>query len=310
MTSPVGKVVRELLSSVRNEPELLHEIREQVTRAGVSPWPTILSRAAARGEIGTEALTPRVATVAVDLLRNEYALNGANSVLPNVLVESSTRCSSPSCTTTADATQPGADQADGLSAEGFPWRRNTIHNVRAKLRAWPATASSWRTDRGKTVQLEEGTSVETSGGAARIRPSRSVGVKRANISVRLWRAAWTGPLRTAAGLPAVEGGRPAVACGGERLDHVLTRERQQLVGEALLDRPGHRVFEQPVDGHLGVAHGERRAGGQAPGERGRRGQHLADRPLTHRLRPPIPTPWNQSSGRPSLALNCRLRDYR
>jgi AcrR family transcriptional regulator len=87
MTSPTGKVVRELLSSVRNEPELLHEIREQVVRAGVSPWLTILSRAAARGEIGTAALTPRVATVAVDLLRNEYALNGANSVLPDVLVD-------------------------------------------------------------------------------------------------------------------------------------------------------------------------------------------------------------------------------
>src|SRR5262245_1738592 len=80
LSSPVGKVLRELLTGIQDDPEVLGEIRQQVARAGVAPWLTILSRAAARGEIGTEALTPRVATVAVDLLRSEYSLNGATAV--------------------------------------------------------------------------------------------------------------------------------------------------------------------------------------------------------------------------------------
>lgn len=87
MSSPTGKVLRELLSGIQDQPERLREIREQVGRAGVPPWLTVLGRAAARGEIDPKALTPRVATVALDLLRNEYTLNGATSVLPDVLVE-------------------------------------------------------------------------------------------------------------------------------------------------------------------------------------------------------------------------------
>lgn len=87
MSSPVGKVLRELLSGIQDDPERVREIREQVGRAGVAPWLTVLSRAAARGEIGADALTPRVATVALDLLRNEYSLNGVTAVPHSVLVE-------------------------------------------------------------------------------------------------------------------------------------------------------------------------------------------------------------------------------
>lgn len=87
MSSPIGKVLRELLSGIQEDPERLREIREQVARAGVAPWLTILSRAAARGEIDTDALTPRVATVALDLLRNEYSLNGVTAAPHSVLVE-------------------------------------------------------------------------------------------------------------------------------------------------------------------------------------------------------------------------------
>lgn len=87
MTSPAGKVVRELLAGMREEPEMVHELREQVASAGTAAWLTILSRAAARGEVGTAALNPRVATAAVALLRNEYSLNGATAVRPEVLVE-------------------------------------------------------------------------------------------------------------------------------------------------------------------------------------------------------------------------------
>jgi hypothetical protein len=87
MSSPVGKVLRELLTGIQDDPKLMGEIRQQVTRAGVAPWLTIVSRAAARGEIGTGALTPRVATVAVDLLRNEYSLNGVTAVAHDTLVD-------------------------------------------------------------------------------------------------------------------------------------------------------------------------------------------------------------------------------
>lgn len=87
MSSPVGKVLRELLSGIRSDPEVFRELREMVTSAGSVPWLTILSRAAARGEIGTGPLTPRVATVAVDLLRNEYSLNGVTSVADPTLID-------------------------------------------------------------------------------------------------------------------------------------------------------------------------------------------------------------------------------
>jgi hypothetical protein len=65
----------------------LRELRDQIARAGVSLWLRVLARAASRGEVGPVVVTPRVATVAVDLLRNEYALNGATSVPVSVLTE-------------------------------------------------------------------------------------------------------------------------------------------------------------------------------------------------------------------------------
>jgi len=87
MSSPVGRILRQLLADIQSDPERMRELRDQVARAGVSHWLTVLARAASRGEVGRQALTPRVATVAVDLLRNEYALNGATAVSPEVLTE-------------------------------------------------------------------------------------------------------------------------------------------------------------------------------------------------------------------------------
>jgi AcrR family transcriptional regulator len=87
MSSPVGKVLRELLSGVKDDPERVREIREQLQGAGLAPWLTVLSRAVARGEIGADALTPRVATVATDLLRNGYWLSGLTALPHSVLVE-------------------------------------------------------------------------------------------------------------------------------------------------------------------------------------------------------------------------------
>lgn len=87
MSSPMGTILRQLLADIRSDPERLRELRDQVARAGVAHWLTVLARAASRGEVGEAALTPRVATVAVDLLRNEYALNGATPVTADVLAE-------------------------------------------------------------------------------------------------------------------------------------------------------------------------------------------------------------------------------
>ncbi|MFI5696519.1 TetR/AcrR family transcriptional regulator [Kribbella sp. NPDC051586] len=87
MSSPVGRILRQLLADIHSDPERMRELRDQVARAGVSHWLTVLARAAGRGEVGQAALTPRVATVAVDLLRNEYALNGATAVSADVLAE-------------------------------------------------------------------------------------------------------------------------------------------------------------------------------------------------------------------------------
>jgi hypothetical protein len=50
-------------------------------------WLTILGRAVARGEALLEALHPRVATVAIVLLRNEYVTRGVPTVPDSVIVE-------------------------------------------------------------------------------------------------------------------------------------------------------------------------------------------------------------------------------
>ncbi|WP_406048395.1 TetR/AcrR family transcriptional regulator [Kribbella sp. NBC_00889] len=87
MSTPVGQILRELVAGIQGEPERMRDLREQASRAGVAVWLTVLARAVSRGEVAPSALTPRVATVAVDLLRNEYSLNGATSVPNAVLVE-------------------------------------------------------------------------------------------------------------------------------------------------------------------------------------------------------------------------------
>jgi AcrR family transcriptional regulator len=87
MSSPIGQILRELLADIQSDPERLRDIRDQIARAGVTPWLTVLTRAVSRGEVAPEVVTPRVATVAADLLRNEYALNGAKTIPSSVLDE-------------------------------------------------------------------------------------------------------------------------------------------------------------------------------------------------------------------------------
>jgi AcrR family transcriptional regulator len=86
-SSPVGSVQRSLLAGVAGDPELLALIQERANDAGSALWLTVLGRAVARGEAKPEALHPRVATVAVVLLRNEYVTRGVPTAPDHVLVE-------------------------------------------------------------------------------------------------------------------------------------------------------------------------------------------------------------------------------
>jgi hypothetical protein len=83
----VGNVQRSLLAGVADDPQLLALIQERANDAGSALWLTILGRAVARGEARPEALHPRVATVAVVLLRNEYVTRGIPNAPDYVLVE-------------------------------------------------------------------------------------------------------------------------------------------------------------------------------------------------------------------------------
>lgn len=86
-SSPYGEILRGLLAGAGDDPQLLTQLGELSTDGGSGLWLTILGRAAARGEVRTEALHPRVATVAMALLRNEYVTRGVPNVPDDVLVE-------------------------------------------------------------------------------------------------------------------------------------------------------------------------------------------------------------------------------
>jgi AcrR family transcriptional regulator len=86
-SSPAGGILRALLAGARDDPQLLAQIQERSTDAGSAAWLTILARAVSRDEARPEALHPRVATVAVVLLRNEFITRGYPTVPDSVLVE-------------------------------------------------------------------------------------------------------------------------------------------------------------------------------------------------------------------------------
>ncbi|MEU3272984.1 TetR/AcrR family transcriptional regulator [Saccharomonospora sp. NPDC006951] len=87
LSAPGGDLLRGLLAGAAGDPELLPQLHELIAKSGAQPWLTILGRAVARGDIEPEALHPRVATVAITLLRNEYVTRGLASVPDGVLVD-------------------------------------------------------------------------------------------------------------------------------------------------------------------------------------------------------------------------------
>ena len=86
-SSPVGAVQRSLIAGVADDPELLALIQERASDAGSAMWLTVIGRAVARGEVRPESLHPRVSTVAVVILRNEYVTRGIATTSDDVLVD-------------------------------------------------------------------------------------------------------------------------------------------------------------------------------------------------------------------------------
>ncbi|WP_326948193.1 TetR/AcrR family transcriptional regulator [Amycolatopsis sp. NBC_01307] len=86
-SSPAAQILRGLLAGVSDDPDLLAQLHEQAGDGGTTAWLTLLDRAVARGEAPPESLHPRVATVALTLLRNEYLTRGLTTVDDGVLVE-------------------------------------------------------------------------------------------------------------------------------------------------------------------------------------------------------------------------------
>ncbi|WP_280339221.1 TetR/AcrR family transcriptional regulator [Nocardia neocaledoniensis] len=86
-SSALGAIMRELLAAAGGTAELLAQLPEQSVDATAATWLTVLGRAVARGEASPECLRPRVATVAIVLLRNEFVLRGVPTAPDDVLVE-------------------------------------------------------------------------------------------------------------------------------------------------------------------------------------------------------------------------------
>ncbi|HEX3588284.1 MAG TPA: TetR/AcrR family transcriptional regulator [Pseudonocardiaceae bacterium] len=87
LASPRGEILRGLLAAVNDEPELLDLLRERAVDGGTDVWLALLRRAVDRGEAADAALHPRVATVALSLLRNEYVTRGMARIPDDVVVE-------------------------------------------------------------------------------------------------------------------------------------------------------------------------------------------------------------------------------
>jgi AcrR family transcriptional regulator len=86
-SSPLGMILRELLAAAGSAQKLLAQQPEQSRDAMTAPWLIILGRAVARGEASPESLHPRVATVAMVLLRNEFVTRGLPTAPDEVLIE-------------------------------------------------------------------------------------------------------------------------------------------------------------------------------------------------------------------------------
>jgi AcrR family transcriptional regulator len=86
LAGPMGAAARGLIAEVVRSPELAEILRRQFTDPVLAPTLEVLRRAVVRGEAPAAALTPRVAGVGSELLRQHFMLYGA-PVPREVLVE-------------------------------------------------------------------------------------------------------------------------------------------------------------------------------------------------------------------------------
>ncbi len=85
--SPLGEVLRGLLTGSPDVPEVLKHVQARGAEGGAGLFMSVLERAVAQGKARPEALRPRVAGVALALLRHEYLMRGVPEVPDDVLVE-------------------------------------------------------------------------------------------------------------------------------------------------------------------------------------------------------------------------------
>ncbi|GGO41299.1 TetR/AcrR family transcriptional regulator [Deinococcus humi] len=85
--SPLGEVLRGLLAGLPEDPEVLKQLQARGAEGGAELFMAVLERAVAQGEARPEALRPRVAGVALALLRHEYLMRGVAEVPDDVLME-------------------------------------------------------------------------------------------------------------------------------------------------------------------------------------------------------------------------------
>ncbi len=77
MAGPLGGILRGLLAEMTRDPEFARLIRERVHPAGPSMIRAVLAQAVERGEVEPWVLDSRRASVATDLMRNQFLLFGA-----------------------------------------------------------------------------------------------------------------------------------------------------------------------------------------------------------------------------------------
>jgi AcrR family transcriptional regulator len=87
ISSPQGEILQILAAEMGNEPDLVRALRDQMVDTSLARWLTVLGRAVARGQARPEALSPRIATVAVDLLRHEYLVRGVTTITDSTITE-------------------------------------------------------------------------------------------------------------------------------------------------------------------------------------------------------------------------------
>ena len=77
MASPLGGILRGLLGEMTRDPAFATLIRDRVHKVGPATINAVLARAVERGEVEPWVLESRRASVATDLLRNQFLLFGA-----------------------------------------------------------------------------------------------------------------------------------------------------------------------------------------------------------------------------------------